>query len=970
MKIGMQTIQKIILCILFFNLNLTLATANHIVGGEITYECTGNNKYKVFLTVYRDCGCTNCAELDNPAYLFIFDEQNTLIKTESISLPNPTIIDPPDIVCLQTLPDVCVQKAVYIKNITLPNNTETYTLVYQRYSRNATISNIEAPNETGSAYTTQIPKKADAECNNSPKFKNDPATVICAGGPIFVDQSATDADGDSLVYELCEPLIAGSDQCPQPNPNDNQCTPIQSPPYNTVNWNNGFAAQNPLGLGLLQINPQTGILSGTGPGVGQYVVAVCVTEYRNGIAINTIRRDFQFNVADCDIVLAAVQSDDISPNGEFIINECGNNTVNFINNSLGASEYSWNFGDPNTNNDVSSLKNPTYAYPDTGKYIVTLIADSDNGICRDTAVIILNLYGKLTPNFLVTPSCAGTSTQFTNTTTDQSGALSTTYQWDFGDNKTSTNANPAHAYLQGGTYTVTLTATNAYGCTETHTQTITIPNSPTANFTVQNACPNQPVQFTFVPDANNTPIQTFAWDFGDGNTSTDPNTTHTYTNAGTYNISLTVSVAGGCSDTYQTQITIFPPITPQATASKDTICEGETTQLNVTGFSGNNFTYKWAPTDAVSDKTLKNPIGSPTTTTNFKVTVTDPSGCTYNAAVKVVVNPKPTVNAGNDQSICYGEQATVTPNIGSNVVSQKWIAKNDTIQNITQLNQTLTPYTNATYILQVTDNLGCKNTDTMLVNVIPALSAGLMPDVTICQGDSVQLYAYGGSSYTWEPANTLSNSTTDTVIAFPDITTTYSVNISNECFAEPRSVTVTVLPLPQVEAGSTVTLNVGESITLQGIVEPQNATFIWTPQNFILQNPNTLNPIVTPLQTTYFVLNATSPNGCINNDSVQVIVNNIFNLIVPNAFSPNNDGTNDFFKILYAQGIKNIKTCKIYNRWGNKIFETENTQTNEVIWDGFFKNQQQEIGVYAYYIVAQTYLNTDLIFKGNITLIR
>ena len=335
--------------------------------------------------------------------------------------------------------------ALYSTNITLANPAVGYTFVYQRYSRNSTLVNLVLPDQTGSSYTVTIPPNSLANCNNSPVFNNFPPTIICAGVPINFDHSATDIDGDSLVYELCTPLIGGSDDCPQPGLPQAPCAAvIPPPPYPSVTWAFGFDEQNPLnGSPELAIDLESGWLTGTPAAIGQYVVGICVTEYRNGVAINTVRRDFQFNVTDCEVVIAQVESDDITPAGEFIITNCKDDfTVEFINNSIGATGYSWDFGDPPSgSNNFSNLLNPFHAYPDSGTYYAQLIANSDFASCVDTANIIVSLYPQLLPDFEYITDCPGVPIQFTGTSTNTYGFIDL-WEWDFGDGSTATGQNP------------------------------------------------------------------------------------------------------------------------------------------------------------------------------------------------------------------------------------------------------------------------------------------------------------------------------------------------------------------------------------------------------------------------------------------------------------------------------------------------------------------------------------------------
>ena len=235
-------------------------------------------------------------------------------------------------------------------------------------------------------------------------------------------------------------------------------------------------------------------------------------------------------------------------------------TVNFTNSSTGGApplSFQWNFGDGNT----STLPNPSNTYTTTGSYTVTLITTDANG-CADTAVInsyvnINNLTANFTPNDPVI--CEGQSVSFTNT----SSPGATNWAWNFGDGGTSTAQNPNHTYTTAGTYTVTLIASNA-SCADTVVQTnvITVNPAPVAGF-VADTTTSCEVPFTvgFTDQSTGNP-SSWLWNFGDGNTSTAQNPSHTYTAPGNYTVTLTVTGPNGCTDTHviNNYIQIEPPV--------------------------------------------------------------------------------------------------------------------------------------------------------------------------------------------------------------------------------------------------------------------------------------------------------------------------------------------------------------------------------------------------------------------------
>ncbi|MFN8395264.1 MAG: PKD domain-containing protein [Bacteroidia bacterium] len=234
--------------------------------------------------------------------------------------------------------------------------------------------------------------------------------------------------------------------------------------------------------------------------------------------------------------------------------------VSFTNTSTGGAgplSYQWNFGDGGT----STATSPTHTYNATGSYTITLIATDVNG-CADT--IVRNSYvniGSVTAAF--TPStttiCEGQSVTFT----DASTGGANTWQWTFGDGGTSNAQNPTHTYATAGTYTVTLIASNG-GCADTVTQTalITVNPAPVANFVADTTVSCEtPLTVNFTDLSTGNP-NTWLWDFGDGNTSTAQNPSHTYTAPGNYTVTLTVTGPNGCTDqvVFNNYIQITEPV--------------------------------------------------------------------------------------------------------------------------------------------------------------------------------------------------------------------------------------------------------------------------------------------------------------------------------------------------------------------------------------------------------------------------
>lgn len=631
-----------IFCLLLFLQSLIIALpafATHLVGGELYYDDLGNNQYKVTLKLYRDC-YNGLAPFDDPAYVFIYNSTGTLVQTVEMYSPSvtsiPIVTNNP---CLIPPSNVCVEEGIYEEIISLPPITNGYDLVYQRCCRNNTIVNLVDPNKTGSTYVAHIPGPNVVSKNSSPHFSSFPPLFLCIYDDIDFDHSAVDADGDSLVYELCDPYLGADSACPMPNPNAGSLCPISPTlPYQNIQWASGYSATYPLNSSpSISINPSTGLLTGKPSMVGQFVVGVCVSEYRNGVLINTTKRDFQFNVLDCDNIYATIPSQQ-----QF----CNGYTYSFSNTNSKAVKYYWNFNDPKAINDTAIIANPTYTYSDSGTYTVMHVAWNNQG-CVDTAYTTVYIY----PNFK--PTIKPFSGQcITNNSFDfyADGLFESyaSFNWDFGSTaspSSSTDQNPQNiVFSNSGNLPILLTVSEN-GCTQAVTDTVDVYPLPVANFTVAEQSGCEPFAAQFMDESLSGTTLLYFWDFGDGTTSAEANPIHTYQQVGIYDVSLTIISDSGCVDTltFSQSDLIDVLISPSAAISVNVaeksifeptfnftdLSSGATTCIVEMG-NGNsntdcgNFNYEYSDTG------------------NYKVTqvVYNDIGCTDTAIIWVRINPE------------------------------------------------------------------------------------------------------------------------------------------------------------------------------------------------------------------------------------------------------------------------------------------------------------------------------------------
>lgn len=360
--------------ILFFIVGKLHAT--HIVGGELNYQYLGNNDYKITLKLYIDCvnGQPAAIAQDEFANIGIFAGSNdSLLLNLSFDFKrNPPIrVSKTNYDCITISPNACVDAYYYEKTVNLPYRVGGYTLSFQRCCRNNTILNLINPESTGANFFTKIADTTGFGYNSSPFFKNLPPNFLCTNAPLVFDHSATDADGDSLVYEFFHPFLAATAVQPRPNIVD-----FQTPPFTNVVYVGGYSPTMAINsMPNISINKQTGVLKITPTLAGQFVVGIVVKEYRNGKLIGYTQRDYQFNVQDCVFeTTSAFATPEINCDREVV----------FTNNSSNATKYFWDYGDSTKTNDTSILKNGYYKYPNAGKYTIKLIASKGN--CVDSIV--------------------------------------------------------------------------------------------------------------------------------------------------------------------------------------------------------------------------------------------------------------------------------------------------------------------------------------------------------------------------------------------------------------------------------------------------------------------------------------------------------------------------------------------------------------------------------------------------------
>ncbi len=700
-----------ILCLLTLG---QMLKATHIVGGDLTYKYLGNNNYQIELYLYVDCinGAQAAIDQDRLAEVGVFNSSNTLVQSLQLSRTGPTRIDGKNYSCVVPPTTACVDLYVFRTTTVLMPSTGGYQLVFQRCCRNNTIENINSPQSTGSTYRTFIPDIMQNGFNSSAVFKGLPPNFLCVNEPLVFDHSATDSDGDRLVYELCDPLHGASTSDPLP-------IPVNRPPYSPVSWRWPYNVNNQMsGLPALSINSSTGELTVIPSVTGQFVVGVCVKEFRNNQLINTVLRDFQFNVVNCVFT--------INPRFTMPLAKCSN-TINFTNTTTGgAVAYTWRFYKDNVAFDSSNLQNPSYTFPGPGRYRISLTAFNSNGCSREFSNqihILPDVIPNLLPDSMV---CYGTQISLGAPETD--GSISYLWTPSAGlDN--ATLANPVATVTQDRIYKVKRSSISCFVEDEIALKV----NPINADFVHEYLPPCDGLKVKFF---NRSQAESgLLWDFGDWTTAFDTSSQDSsfwlYKDTGIVYVRLDV-FNSQCRDSIIKPIRILFP--EQFTAVIDTsICDGDAIRigpLNDTSI----LSFSWSSSAFMDNPAVLYPMVKPDSSYTYTLTKVYAT-CTLKDSFIIGVNELPDfrISRTGDEDICRGDSVMLTAN-GSPSYRYEWFPK-------TSLSS---PYTSSTwakpirttlYQVRVVTPAGCKESDTITVPLYPRWTLDLPSEYVICKGE-------------------------------------------------------------------------------------------------------------------------------------------------------------------------------------------------------------------------------------------
>lgn len=605
---------------------------------------------------------------------------------------------------------------------------------------------------------------------------------------------------------------------------------------------------------------------------GTYLTYV-VIQYTNG-CIDTLRNNV-------DIIVNGPTAKFESLTQQF----CSGSTITFIDSSItdgthSITNWSWNYGDGNT---VSYVNGPFVHNYIAGGSFGVMLKVTDNSGCADSlfkpnAVIVSQAIASFLESDTII--CPSTNVQFTS----QSTGNNLTYVWSFGDGNQSVQINPAHAYVNQGTYSIKLAVKDQLGCTDSLEKLLRIKvYFPVAGFVMSDStavCPPLLVNMT----SSSTNAGTHNWFFGDGSMSTNINPSNLFTYPGVYNVKLIVRNTGGCADSLTKKVIISGPTgtfdyTPKLICSPDTVTFSCVTQNAIK----NDWDFN---NGVVNTTTISGTSHIYTLGGNYlpKLILEDAQGCrvSITGLDTIKVKEVKAFAASPIRTICDSSMVQFIDSTVSNdiVTNHSWKFGDGNTANIQNPVHNYNANGLYTVKLKATTITGCVDS-IIYVNTIKVVStpkAAIIGDTVVCRNGILQFSANrinpDTSAVTWQwsfgngNVSTSQNPPIQTYIVAGNFNLINTIQNSSGCSSIlSKRIRVNELPIVYVGADTTICRNQVYNLLASGAT-----TYVWTGNTTTLNCTNCPNPIAKPLTTITYAAIGTNNFGCVGTDSITIKV--------------------------------------------------------------------------------------------------
>ena len=647
--------------------------------------------------------------------------------------------------------------------------------------------------------------------------------------------------------------------------------------------------------------------------------------------------------------------------------------VDCINQSQYAVSNSWTFGI--NAGGASTLVSPSNLYTYPGTYQVKLKV-TGNGGCTDSTTAKVRILGPTgTLSYLPLIGCSPLKVNFTANSQN-----TVKHIWDYNNGVVieSATATNSYTYTTMGAYLPKVILEDAAGCKVPliGKDSIKVKDIDAhIKFVANTVCDSATIAFQDSSSTNDK-ITAYQWTFGDGGVASIANPAHNFNKAGLFTVKLVVTTQAGCKDSASLvkTIKVVPAPIVGITGGTEVCLNGS---LSFAGTISNPDTsainWFWSLPGGTT-ATVKAPPAQIFTTaglTDVKVIATNSSGCADTLTKQITVYALPVVDAGLDTFVCRGKAIQLQP---SGAVTYSWSGTG--LSCINCPGPSVSPTGDALYKVVGKDAHSCQASDSVWVKVQQHLPMKIDKHDTLCLGQSTTKTLSGTERYSWWPALYVNNPNAAQVIITPakDTLMTYRVigQDNRGCFADTGYIKIKTFPIPKMEPlQSEITVNAGTSFKLESSISKDVTKVKWSPAKW-LDNPDSKKPTAIARESITYTVVASNDGQCVTRNEVKItVLCNGANFFIPNTFSPNSDGMNDLF-YPRGKGVFTIKSFRIFNRWGEIVFERMHFNPNDqnAGWDGTYKGQKLPSDVYMYAIEVQCDNSTIVPAKGNVTLLR
>uniref|UniRef100_UPI00036D8C98 gliding motility-associated C-terminal domain-containing protein n=1 Tax=Flexithrix dorotheae TaxID=70993 RepID=UPI00036D8C98 len=554
----------------------------------------------------------------------------------------------------------------------------------------------------------------------------------------------------------------------------------------------------------------------------------------------------------------AIREYNVHPNpvaGIEVLNDCADSvfyfsgTFDFAPYSGDIATYEWDF-EYNGTFDADTLRTSPdvgHVYATAGNYQAALWVTSDSG-CSDLFVKDIIVHPNPDAEIVIQNQCA--DSVFTLDGSSSAGNI-ISYEWDYDYDGVfiadDSVMSPiiTKVFDEIGTYTIALRVTTDSGCTNLDSMIYEVYPNPIPDFTASHTCHTFETTFSDISgveldkDGNvvgSSSIVSRIWDFGDGNSFTgnanDTTVPHTYADAGTYQVTLTVETNEGCNHSITKDFTVHPQPVPEFTIEETCAANPvPITELSTipAGFTGTDQIVAWnwdfgnGDVDSVQTPDYAYSVAGVYT---VKLTVTTNNGCTEEITHDVTIYPAP-ATAFNTENVCVGTEARfldTSTDFGRAIVKQEWDFQSDGIWDAEGPDVGFIYDRADTFnvTLRVTSITGCIGVTVQQIEIYELPEADAGKDQWVCEDESAELVASGGVSYFWD-----TGASTQKITVNPFESTTYTVTVQDEkgCIGL-DSVVVNVIPEPMLVSDTTICT--GDIAVLDGTVNGYPTKYLWS----------------------------------------------------------------------------------------------------------------------------------------------